>query len=476
MITNSSRNITILSLLFFNAQIVYAQIEANYWTHQFGSKGLLLNGAVISSPDDETSAYYNPGAVGLDDDLGLLVSFITPTYSSLTISDFLGDGNDVSDRGLSFAPGFFGLRFRPFRNKSLTVAISNFERYDSDISFDDRVTSNVTTSPDLIYRFDLDFRKKITEKWRGISLSYNLSNNLGIGISQFSIWHRQQFTVQRTSEIKLATDLQGISQFNRMSSSYKFNINSAFVTKLGISYKSNNLCFGLTYTSPMYGAINRNGTYVLENQLVDNVNERFVSISNRNTISSLVYRSPHSIGLGIDLHQNRSSISVSSEFFFGIDEYRILDEVDDSFENLTTITNETLFRVESENESVLNFAVGLQQDISDKSSLFLGFRTDFNQKNKLSVNEDSDFTDLAGDIFHLSGGNMIGFKNNQFSWGFDYAFGKKTNSTQLVDLTQVDPSTFPPLRGSENVNNKFNSFMIFITYDFIFKRFSKDEK
>ena len=48
----------ILIVLFSNYS--FGQTDSHYWTHQYGAKGLLLNGAVIASADDETNIYYNP--------------------------------------------------------------------------------------------------------------------------------------------------------------------------------------------------------------------------------------------------------------------------------------------------------------------------------------------------------------------------------------------------------------------------------
>lgn len=450
-----------------------AQTEANYWTSQYGSKGLLLNGAVISSPDGETSAFYNPGAIGMDDDLGFLFSFVTPTYSDLTVDNLLGEGNRVRDRGFGFAPGFFGLRVRPFNNKKITLALTNFKRFESNIRLDDRVVNQIAGSPDLLSRVDLDFRRKISESWRGIGLAYMLSDKIGIGLSQFSVWHKDQFEVELASEINSASQPTLLDQYYRLESAYRFNLSSAFITKLGFSYHDEKLCFGFTYTSPMYGAIYRNASYKLETQLVDPLSNNSSTISNRNSTSNITYRSPHSIGLGMDFHGKITTYSIAAEYFFGIANYKILNELDDSFDGLSDTNNETLFTLDSENEAVLNFAVGIQRKLSDRTTVVFGFRTDYSQNNKLGVNDNLDQVGIAGNVYHISGGNMITLKNSQFSCGFDFAFASRNGNKQIFDLNAISPATFPNLGGNENVNNRFRSFMIFLTYDFIFDKFRK---
>jgi len=461
--------------LYLSSQYVFAQTDAHFWTHQYGSKGLLLNGAVIASPDGETSAFYNPGAIGIDDDLGFSFSFITPTYVDLKTMNILGDEHSMSDKGIGFAPDFFGLRVRPFKEKKITVGISKFRRYNSNITLTDRQVAPVNGFPELIYRVDLDFTRKISEQWIGLGLAYNLGDNIGIGVSQFSVWHSQNYSLEIENEIQASNAPNTISQFSRNASNYRFSLNSAFISKLGFSYKSEKFNFGLTYTSPLYGILQKSASYSLENQIVDTVNEQTSSTSNRNNTSNVQYKTPHSIGMGIDLHSRTTTISISSEYFFGIDEYSILNEVSDSYNGLSTVPNETLFRVKSENEAVLNFAVGIQKEMSERITWVVGFRTDYNPKNKLEINNNPVYLGILGNVYHLSGGGMFNFRKNQFSCGFDFGFGKNTDGVQLVDLSTVSPSTFSNLSEQENVSSQFNSFMLFITYDFMFNRFRKKD-
>jgi len=107
-----------------------AQVESHYWTHQYGAKGLLLNGAVIASSDDETSIFYNPGSMGLGDNLGFAFSFLTPTFSQLTTENFIGDDNIIQDRGFGFSPGFLAFSFNPISTENLVLGVASFKRYE----------------------------------------------------------------------------------------------------------------------------------------------------------------------------------------------------------------------------------------------------------------------------------------------------------------------------------------------------------
>jgi len=467
---------TIVALLILSSKVVFSQADAHFWTYQYGSKGLLLNGAVIASPDGETSPFYNPGSIGMDDDLGFAFSFLTPTYLDLGVTNFLGDGSEVSDKGLDLAPGFLGFRVRPFKNKNFTAGIAKFRRYNSRIRLDDRDVTAVSGFPDLLYRADLDFDRRVSERWIGLAMAYNILEHVGIGLSHFSVWHNQHYFIETGGEILEKDDPNSLNQYWRTKSNYRFNLSPGFITKLGLSFKSREFCFGMTYTSPVYGIIYKRGSYTIEEQILDPVSNVNYSISNRNSTPNVEYKTPHSVGLGVDIHGKKTTISLASEYFFKIEDYNIFNELDDSFDGLGAVENPTQFVVRTSNDAVLNFAVGLQYKYSERSTWVFGFRTDFNQKNELKLNDQPAYLGAAGDVFHISGGNKLRFKNNEFSCGFDVGFGKQTGGQQWIDIGNVSPLNFTDLSQKNNVTSQFYSVMLFITYDFIFARFKKDKE
>ena len=452
----------------------YTQTDSHYWTNQYGAQGLLLNGAVIAAPSGETSLFYNPGAMGMDDNLGFAFSFLTPTFSSLQTTNLIGDNNSITDRSLGFAPGFLGVRFRPFNSKSLTVGVSKFKRFKTDINYQDRVISQVNGFNDFILRADLDFNRKTSEDWVGFGLGLNLGDNFGIGFTQFSVWHSQDLNIDFKNELLKSDDPTSTIQSWRYTTDYSFGLNSGFISKLGLSYKSELFCFGLTYTSPLYGIIYKSGSYNLEEYKVNTLLTELNSDSNRNDTRNIIYKTPHAIGLGIDIHSSKTTISISTEYFSNISRYRIIDERDDSFDGQSAVPNETSFVVDLENEAVINLAIGLQREVSEKATWVFGFRTDFNQNTTLNINNNPSYFGAVGDVFHISGGNMLNLKRNKFSCGLDVGLGRRIGGQQLVDLSNINPSTVFNFSEKRNVNNNFYSVMMFITYDFIFNRFSNN--
>ena len=198
------------TLVLFQGLSLVCQIDSHYWTNQYGAKGLLLNGAVIASADDETSIYYNPGCMGLDDNLGFAFSFLTPQYSTLRTSNFIGDNNLIVDNGLGFSPGFLAVRFRPTANKNFVIGVTSFERYKSNIKFEDRVINSVNATSLALFRADLKFQQKASEEWIGIGFAYNLSDKLGVGFTQFSVWRDESIDFAFKKEIVFSNNPQTV--------------------------------------------------------------------------------------------------------------------------------------------------------------------------------------------------------------------------------------------------------------------------
>ena len=177
---------TIIGL--FLSLTIFAQVNSHYWSHQYGSRGLLLNGSVIASVNDETAMFYNPGSMALTDDFGLSLSLVTPTFSVLKTTDFLGEGTSFTDRGLGLAPGLVAAMFKPFGTDKVTVGITTFTRFKSEVNVEDRLVKEIQNNSSQLFLGDVDFNRKLSETWVGLGFSFRLHDNLAIGFTQFLTW------------------------------------------------------------------------------------------------------------------------------------------------------------------------------------------------------------------------------------------------------------------------------------------------
>lgn len=469
----SGNNFYILAILLIGSINLEAQFDAHYWTHQYGAKGLLLNGAVIASSDDETNIFYNPGAMGLDDNLGFAFSFLSPTYAKLQANNFLSNNTSLNDEGIDFSPGFLAVRFQPVRN--LTVGIASFERFKSNIRFKDRVTGPINDSGQFLLRADLDFERKLSEEWFAIALSYNLSDRIGIGISQFSSWRDASLRYYLKKEVVNAQAPTLTTASWRNEFAYDYSIYSGFITKIGMSFRGDNFKFGLTYTTPTYGIIDSGVSYALDDQRINPLEPGIQVISNRKGTELLDYKSPMSFGIGLEFRRNNTVYSISAEHFRGVDNYFVFRDTDDSFNGEGSEQAITSVSLQSGNESVTNFALGLQLQKNDKLTWIAGVRTDFNENTSLVFNELGEYLGSTPSVYHISGGAMYRTGKNTFSMGLDLGFGSKRGGQSLASFDNVTLDNLYSFSGSKNVDTDFISFMVFLTYDFIFQNISTKE-
>ena len=87
----------------------------------------------------------------------------------------------------------------------------------------------------------------------------------------------------------------------------------------------------------------------------------------------------------------------------------------------------------------------------------------------------SDFAFLAAtpDIYHFSAGGLFNVWENQMSIGLDYGVGQRRGEQQLVDFSNITPEDLFSLIPADNASSLYQSIVLVLTYDFIFKRKKK---
>lgn len=455
-----------LSILFSYSSS--GQIGAHYWSHQYGSKGLLMNGAVIASPEDETSIYYNPGAMGLDKQLGFAFSFITPSYSEFRINNLIGDGQKLQQRKVNTSPGFFAVRFRPFRDNNIVMGVTTFKRYKSDFSFTDQDTYPPFLENFFSVRSDFDFENKVSEDWIGIGIAYKVSENIGIGLTQYGIIHSQSSRFFLNKEKIEVDDPTKIIQSWRTSFNYNFSLYGGAITKLGFSYKADNFKAGLTYTSPTWGRITSSASYSF-----DDLRAEFQSINvstQRENVSLLNFKTAHSFGVGVEFDIRKFGVAFSAELFTGVDQFTYLEVNGSPFlQEIETQPSSTITPLESRFNSTSNFALAVQYFHSPRTTLITGIRTDYNQIDFTTLGDNKSFASLTPNIYHLTVGTLRTGSKNSFAIGMDIGIGQSTNGKQLIDFNNITSENFYTFNGQNNVSSRFRSLTLFFTYDFLFQ-------
>lgn len=450
-----------------------SQTDAHYWTNQYGAKGLLLNGSVIASTEDETAIFYNPGAMGTGEEFGLSLSFLTPTYSILETRNFLGNGTKLKDRDFGFTSGFAAVGFRLFNNDKFRGGATTFTRFKSNLNYRGREVGRVPDSDLLIFIGNLDFQRRLSERWIGFGASYQLGANISFGISQFIVFHSEGTNIEIGKEIVNRASPEKLIFGWRSKLKYNFNASGGMVSKLGLSWQPPNFKFGLTLTTPTYNHIVRSASFEFDDLRKPSPDTTLIN-ANLSSLPLKNYKTPWSVGLGLDFAINSTTrISFSTEYFHEIKRYTLLQDKDDPFDGFSLGDFAEEVSINTGNKKVINVALGIQRALTNESTLIFGFRTDFNQREEVEGFSDFAFLAATPSVYHFSAGGLFTVWGNQMSIGFDYGLGKRNNGQQLVDFTDITPNDLFTIKSSGNASSLYQSIVLVLTYDFIFKRKKK---
>jgi hypothetical protein len=453
----------------FAVQIASSQNDDHYWTHQYGAKGLLLNGAVIASTEDETAVFYNPGALGNGEDFGITLSFLSPTYSLLKTDGYLGQGTLAKDSRLSLSSDLSAVGFRPFKKTpQLRAAITSFSRYKSGLSLREREVGGVVNEPSQIFVGNLEFQRSVSERWFGAGMAYRFSDNISIGATQFLTFHSENTSLTIQKDIVSRSNPYDLELSWRSKFKYSLSAKASMLTKFGISANWGHVKLGLTFTTATYHHFIKKASYDKADMRVYG-RDSTVLRANLAPADLLDYKTPWSIGFGADFRIRRTRVSISTEYFEQIPRYAAIDDLDDPFDGQSTDIKPEHTVVMLGNSSVFNVGIGLQTRLRNEQSFITGFRTDFNQRRIDQQLPTLSFLSTTPSVFHISCGGLFKLRNNQMSLGLDYAFGRKITTGRLVDLTNITAENLFGFSETGGIQSKYRSVVFIFTYDFIIK-------
>jgi len=262
------RNLLYPIFILVSIQIGFGQVNSHYWSHQYGAKGLLLNGSIIASVNDETAIFYNPGSMALTEEFGISLSLITPTFSKLKTSDFLGEGTSFSNEGLGLSPGLVAAMFKPFGTDKVTLGLTTFQRFKSNINVEDRVVRQVNSNDNQLFLGELDFNRRLSENWFGIGLSARLSDKFAIGVTQFFTFRSENVALNFKKEILDKDNPANLIAGWRSNFEYGYNATGGILSKIGICWTPSKFKMGATFTTSTYGLTVRRANYAFDDQKI----------------------------------------------------------------------------------------------------------------------------------------------------------------------------------------------------------------
>ena len=197
-------------------------------------------------------------------------------------------------------------------------------------------------------------------------MAYRFSSHFSLGVSQFLTFHSESTHLSVRKEIVHRDNPFDLMLGWRSNFKYGFSTRGGMLTKVGISAGQEDLKIGMVVTTPTYYTYRSSASYDADDQKIFG-NGNVELTSNLTGAELKNYKTPWSIGMGIDLNSGTTRISFSAEYFAKIPLYTIIEDVDDPFNGHANGGNEQTTLVRTENKSVLNLAIGLQKEYNEKN-------------------------------------------------------------------------------------------------------------
>ena len=392
--------------------------DTNYWTNQYGTRSILLGGAVVGGTDDVSATYYNPGFLALLADPGLFLAAKVFDFTNVIVKDAETGDRRGDSPWFRPAPSFFGGSFPLAWLGDDFLGYSLFTRFRSSIRVDDieEFAGEAIAGGDGVLLGSARLDQSLTETWVGLTWSHALSARVGFGVTQYLAVRSQR--AARTSVV------QGLGSGGNVGvaavlDDYSYT-DYRLLWKAGLGYDLSPLTLGVTVTTPSLNVFGSGSSGVnLTVSGIDLDGDRMaddVLASDFQSGLSSSYLSPLSIGAGASLALDTWALYVSSEWFNAVDEFTVLDGGEFEAQSTgDTLTN----RVTYEASSVLNWAIGLSRTFSDRFAAYASFATDY------TAAPDETDTNLAfssWNIFNVMAGADVRIGRSAFTLGLGYSF------------------------------------------------------
>lgn len=478
-----------MRIIFFTITLtcisgLHAQMSG-YWSESFNTKASLLSGAVVGGYEDESSIYYNPSILSDSGESKLTFAAGLFTFDHTRFENALGDGQNAIHYSTSVAPNFISVHLYPKDPFALVwqAAIFTKTKYDGYINQEVRMNTDILQysvgQEQYLGRFSV--RNEFEDTWFGIGIAKFIGDQWSIGTSLFGQYKHLRYTYKKASVAMPDLDLNANGHVaQNLESITASATNWRTVAKIGVNWQINDeVAVGLVTTIPSIRVMGKSEVVLSAGivNIADTETGDFYAdfaIDERGTEMKADFKDPMSIALGIDWKLDKWRWNITTEWFSKLDAYRIIDErTGDVFVSASGIgefSGENLSFVGGGN-NVLNFAIGVEQYVSEKRSRIFGFKTNFDARNNFSYGELDGLNkllDVRGNYFNFSGGTNFSFLNFNILFGLQYAFSSNEGLRQFANFTspqEIIPSGPYVLEGvpKNNMTFKGKTISLFIS-------------
>jgi hypothetical protein len=404
--------------------------DVNYWNIQYGPVGQLLGGQVIASSRDLTATFYNPGGLALEEGSTFLLSTESlqlESFSTTPTSDI--ELFETATTRFGTAPTLVaGALPRGWLGDRTRMAWSFLTRQELKVRLGQRLLDPFDL-PGGDSAAELYLDQQVNESWGGLTVSRELSETLGIGLTWYGVYRgqrsRNELNLQSLSADQAALAALGITDFTY----YHFRT----LAKLGVAWDRGDLRLGLNVTTPsaaLFGSgkagytvsvlgVDADGNVVPDPPLLVNEAEEDLEAQ---------YKSSWAVGGGVAWYRGSTRWHASAEWFAPVDRFTVIDLPSDDPERQIKLTQQL--------KSVFNAGLGVEHDFGNELAVYGAAHTDFSA----SVGDpDVNVAVSNWNLYHLSSGVKFRFAGSRFTLGATYSFGQK----QRPLPTPIPPGDLP---------------------------------
>jgi hypothetical protein len=407
--------------------------DTHYWNLQYGARSTLLGGAVIGSVQDFAATYHNPGAISLFPNPEFLLSAQVYEWTTLTLQDGGGIGEDLAYTSIQPAPSLLAGSFTLNWLKKHKFAYSILTRQSMKFGFQGRRGESreiISGAPgDEVFGGEIIGDQDLSELWIGLTWSNQVHSKIGVGITQYFAVRNQKTRFQVIAHAW--NEINNLLASSVLLDQIDYQ-NYRLLWKGGIAVDLRPLTLGLTVTTPsvnLFGSGSSLYDLAVNGLDVNNdgVEDPIFAANYQKDISS-TYKTSWAIGGGFGYKFKNYRLHFSSEWFSKINSFDVIKTQDFTAQSYDTTLSTT---VSHELKSVLNWGVGLEAFLSERFSGFGSFVTDY------SAYVPQTETNLAlstWDIYHIAFGTVFSVGRAELTLGATYAFGSD-NVERLADFS-----------------------------------------
>jgi len=409
--------------------------DSHYWAEQYGTRASLLGGAMIGSVRDVSGAFYNPGALGLHQEAGFVLSGRAYREGKLTLQNGGGEGRDLTSTNQTPIPTLLAtpIDFSWLGRHVLVYSVLSRQQFSAGVTAQIIDTLDVGLAPgDEAVAAGYRAEASLRDTWTGLTWAYPITERFGIGVSQFLAIRNQSLGSRALLQGATASGEVGIATLVR-DRSYK---HYRTLTKVGVSAELGRLSLGATATTPSI-SLKGDGTAAYNASVAgidtsgDGTEDPYLASAIQSDVPA-TYRSGWAVGGGMGLQLGDTRLHASAEWFDAIPTFTALDA--DPVVPQTggpSIVNSGTVQL----ESVFNWGLGLEQQLGG-IMVFAGLASDGSAGSR-SADPATDMVLTTYDLMRYSAGSSFRLGRWELMLGLGYARGSQP--FEPANLGPVDP-------------------------------------